>query len=216
MKQGAIFDQDGLLFDTEAVYQRSWVEAGKQLGLEVPFEFCTAVSGTSGPGMEAVIHRFFPEQEPQPFINLCFQLSYEEQDRCLPEKPGLHEILEMLRAKGVKIAVASSSYRDRVEQNLAASGIREYFDVITTRDDVSNGKPDPEIFLVAAAKLGLDPSDCYVFEDSFNGVRAGHAAGCFTVMVPDLKQPDETLAGQYDACCKSLLDAARQLEQGIF
>lgn len=216
MKPGVIFDQDGLLFDTEAVYQRSWVKAGKELGLDVPFAFCTAVSGTSGPGMAAVIHEFFPEVDPQTFIDLCFQLSYEEQDRFLPEKPGLHEILELFRSRGVKIAVASSSYRDRVEQNLSRSGILEYFDAIATRDDVRNGKPDPEIFLVAAQRLGLDPSDCYVFEDSFNGVRAGHAAGCFTVMVPDLKQPDETLTGQYDACCESLLDAAKQLEEGNF
>lgn len=216
MKPGVIFDQDGLLFDTEAVYQRSWVKAGKELGLDVPFAFCTAVSGTSGPGMAAVIHEFFPEVDPQTFIDLCFRFSYEEQDRFLPEKPGLHEILELFRSRGVKIAVASSSYRDRVEQNLSRSGILEYFDAIATRDDVRNGKPDPEIFLVAAQRLGLDPSDCYVFEDSFNGVRAGHAAGCFTVMVPDLKQPDGTLAGQYDACCESLLDAAKQLEEGNF
>lgn len=214
MKRGAIFDQDGLLFDTEAIYQRAWVEAGRQLGLNVPPAFSTEISGTAGPGMEEVLNRYGLNSKP--YTDLAFQLAYEEQNRCLPEKPGIHEILNMLHNHGVRLAVASSSYRDRVERNLKRSGIREYFDVITTRDDVVNGKPNPEIFQIAAQRLGLDPSDCYVFEDSYNGVRAGHAAGCFTIMVPDLAQPDEELASLYDACCESLLDAMRNIENGEF
>ncbi len=216
MKRGAIFDQDGLLFDTESIYQWAWVEAGKDFGLDVPADFPKAISGTSGVGMLAVIDRYFPDVDKQAYIDACYKLAYEEQDRHLPEKPGLHEILEMFRKNGVKIAVASGSVRERVEQNLATAGVRDYFEAIATSDDVENGKPNPDIFQLAAERLDLDPTDCYVFEDSFNGVRAGHAAGCFTVMVPDMVQPDETLDGVYDACCTSLLEAAENIENDTF
>ena len=81
-------------------------------------------------------------------------------------------------------------------------------------EDVSRGKPNPDAFLLAAQRLGLNPADCYVFEDSFNGVRAGHAAGCFTVMIPDLLTPDQEIAKYYDACYPNLLTALGKIRDG--
>ena len=112
------------------------------------------------------------------------------------------------------MAVASSSHRHQVQANLQRSGIGTFFDAVVAKEDVSQGKPDPEIFLTAAKQLGLAPSDCYVFEDSFNGVRAGHAAGCCTIMIPDLLQPDQEIARYYDACFPDLLTAAEQIKNG--
>ena len=215
MKRGAIFDQDGLMFDTEPIFAQAWAEAGERLGLVLPEGFHAAVTGSGGEAAKRIIRGLLPEADPDEIMSLTYEISYGIQARTLPEKPGLHEILDFFRANGVKMAVASSSHRAPVERNLEKSGVRPYFDVVVCGEDLSRGKPDPEAFLTAAARLGLPPEDCYVFEDSFNGVRAGHAAGCCTIMIPDLVQPDEELARCYDACCPDLLTALEQIKKGL-
>jgi HAD superfamily hydrolase (TIGR01509 family) len=214
MKKGAIFDQDGLMFDTEAIFSLAWAQAAKQLNVKLPEGFRTAVSGSSGEGTRQIIRTFVPDADPDTLMKLTFQISYGIQSHTLPEKPGLHEILEFFRAQGVKMAVASSSHRDPIHRNLERSGIRPYFDAVISGEDVSRGKPNPDAFLLAAQRLGLNPGDCYVFEDSFNGVRAGHAAGCFTVMIPDLLTPDQEIAKYYDACYPNLLTALGKIRDG--
>lgn len=214
MKKGVIFDQDGILFDTEQVYFKSWKKAGAQMGFPVPDEFCYAVSGSSGQGMLDIIRRHFPDADPAAYRDLCFAICMEEQNKYLPEKPGLHEITAFFRQKGLKMAVASSSKLAQVERNLTTAGIREDIAAVITGESVTHGKPDPEIFLRAAELLGLAPEDCYVFEDSYNGVRAGHAAGCCTVMIPDLIQPDEEISQLYDRCCKDFFQVIELIEQG--
>lgn len=214
MKKGVIFDQDGLLFDTEQLYTKSWKEAGRRMNVPVPEEFTHAISGSSGQGMIDIIHHYIPMVDAVAYRDLCYQLCQEEQRRFLPEKPGLHEILAYMRENGVKMAVASSSPRPQVERNLKTAGVSQYFDVVVTGEDVTNGKPAPEIFLLAAEKLGLAPEDCYVFEDSFNGVRAGHAAGCCTVMVPDRVPPTEKIKALCDYCCASLLEFVERSKAG--
>lgn len=215
MKKGAIFDMDGLMFDTEVIYGRAWRLAGERLGFTIPDGFHTAVSGSSGENMKQIIRSFLPGVDCEAFIELTYQISYDIQRHTLPEKPGLHEILEFFRGHGVKMAVASSTHREQVEWNLERSGIRSYFDAVVTGQDVSHSKPDPEAFLTASAQLGLSASDCYVFEDSFNGVRAGHAASCCTIMIPDLRQPDQEIAQLYDACVPDLLTAVQQIQKGV-
>lgn len=214
MKKGAIFDQDGLMFDTEVIFSQAWAQAGKTLGIVIPDGFRTAVSGSSGEGMKQIIRTWIPEADPGALMELTYQISYEIQSRTLPEKPGLHEILDFFRSHGVKMAVASSSHRVPIEKNLERSGIRSYFEAVISGEDVSRGKPDPEAFLTAAERLGISPADCYVFEDSFNGIRAGDAAGCCTVMIPDLLRPDQEIAKYYDACFPDLLTAVEQIKNG--
>ena len=215
MKNGAIFDMDGLMFDTEVIYGRAWSLAGERLGVTIPDGFHTAVCGSNGENAKKIIQTYLPEVDCDALMKLTYQISYDLQRRALPEKPGLHEILEFFRSRGVKMAVASSTQREQVEWNLEKSGIRSYFDAVVTGEDVSHSKPDPEAFLIASARLGLPASDCYVFEDSFNGVRAGHAAACCTVMIPDLRQPDQEIAQYYDACFPDLLTALQRIKKGI-
>ena len=214
MKKGAIFDQDGLMFDTEAIFSRAWAQAAETLGVVIPDGFHAAVCGSNGEGSRRIIRAWIPEADPDALMELTYRISYEIQSRTLPEKPGLHEILEFFRAHGVKMAVASSSHRLPVERNLERSGVRPCFEAVVCGEDVSRGKPDPEVFLLAAERLGLSPADCYVFEDSFNGVRAGHAAGCRTIMIPDLIPPDQEIAAYYDACFPDLLTALEQIRSG--
>lgn len=215
MKKGAIFDQDGLMFDTEVLYGKCWLAVGEELGIDVTDEFFAAVRGSSGPHMMAIVRQFFPDIDADDYVKRVFEKSFLLQDQELPEKKGLRELLAFFKENGVIMTVASSTVRPRVEKNLKKSGLYEYFETLTTGDEVTLGKPDPQIFLKAAAKLGLAPEDCYVFEDSFNGVRAGKAAGCCTVMVPDLIGPDEELSKVYDACCKDLLEVIDLIKADI-
>lgn len=214
MKKGAIFDHDGLMFDTEIIFSRAWTQAGERLGVTVPAGLLTAVSGSCGEIQRRIIEEWLPDVDSRAFQALAYEISFDIQSRGVPEKPGLREILEYFRSQGVKMAVGSSSRRGPIEGNLARGGIRSYFETVVSEEDLSRGKPDPEAFLTAARRLGLSPTDCYVFEDSFNGIRAGHAAGCCTVMIPDLRQPDDEIAGYYDACFPDLLTALEAIKSG--
>ena len=164
--------------------------------------------------MTRIMRDWLPGVDCGALMSLTYQISYEMQSRELPEKRGLREILDFFRSHGVKMAVASSSHRLPIERNLERSGIRACFEVVISGEDVSRGKPDPEAFLAAAERLGLSPADCYVFEDSLNGIRAGRAAGCCTVMIPDLIRPGREDAKYYDACFPDLLTALEQIKNG--
>ncbi len=212
MKKGAIFDMDGLLFDTEQLYRESWTYmAGKYGQIHNP-AFPAAVSGTSGEHMEEVVRAYYPEIDAQAFIQSVVARVEELEKDSVPEKPGMREILAYFHEKGVKMAVASSSRREAIVQNLRAAGIEHYFETVVSGTDVARGKPEPDIFLLAARKLGLAPEDCYVFEDAVNGTRAGIAAGCAVVMIPDAVAPTEDIragcVGIFDSLHEALEAAA--------
>lgn len=213
MRRGAIFDMDGLLLDTERLYQESWVEMARAFGQTPDPAFPSAVSGTSGEGMRNVIRRYYPAVDPYAFQAGCIaRVDGILDEQGPPVKPGAGELLEYLGARSVKLAVASSSGRERILSNLRAVKLDRFFDAVVSGAQVERGKPEPDIFLLAAGEIGCPPEDCYVFEDSVNGVRAGMAAGCVTVMVPDLVPPPEGLA--VSAVCKSLSDVKALIENG--
>jgi HAD superfamily hydrolase (TIGR01509 family) len=101
-------------------------------------------------------------------------------------KPGAAELLGELHARRMPLALATSSGRNHAERHLGAADLRRFFDAVATRNDVSRGKPHPDLFLKVADDLRVPPERCLVLEDSHNGVRAAHAAGCLPIMVPDL------------------------------
>ena len=213
MKRGAIFDMDGLLLDTERLYQESWVEMARTFGQTADPAFPAAVSGTSGEGMREVIRRYYPAVDPYAFQAGCIaRVDGILDEQGPPVKPGAGELLEYLGARGVKLAVASSSGRERILSNLRAARLDRFFDAVVSGQQVERGKPEPDIFLFAAREIGCPPEDCYVFEDSVNGIRAGMAAGCVTVMVPDLAAPPKDLA--VSKVCSSLLEVKELLKAG--
>ena len=113
-----------------------------------------------------------------------------------PLKTGALPLLEALHAAGIPCAVASSSSVDEIRHRLGHVDVLKYFRSIAGGDEVTHGKPDPALYLLAAARLGVAPEDCIAFEDSENGARAAQAAGVRVVIVPDLKHPPEDVAAR--------------------
>jgi HAD superfamily hydrolase (TIGR01509 family) len=113
----------------------------------------------------------------------------------VPVKAGVPELLAELKARGIPMAVATSSRAAHALGHLGTAGLLEMFGAVVTRDDVTHPKPNPEPYLTAALRLGVAPADCVAIEDSQTGVRAAHGAGMQCVMVPDLVPPTEDLRG---------------------
>ena len=152
--------------------------------------------------------------DPQRVLDKVWQLADKRFAEGVPCKKGLKELLATLEEMGLPRIVASSSPRSMIEMNLKTSDTAKYFDKVVSGTEVAHSKPAPDTFLLAAEKLGLAPADCLVLEDSFNGVRAGRAAGCVTVMVPDLMQPTEEIRKLYDRKCEDLLEVRELLVSG--
>lgn len=214
MMKGAIFDMDGLLLDTERFFWESGERTVKEFGQIPNPDFLPALGGSSWSEMPKIIHRFFPEVDAEAFRDACTSGAMELiTQRDLEVKPGVQNILSFLRRHGIRIAVASSSAPDIIEANLRRARLRSLFDVVTSGTEAAHGKPAPDVFLLAAERLGFMPGECYVFEDSLNGVRAGMAAGCVTVMIPDMVPPPKGL--QVHRICTTLNEAKDLMEAGI-
>ena len=215
MKYGAIFDMDGLLVDSEKLYQRIWIDQADERGIELSPDFVNEVSGTNGVLRENIINKHFHTDEGKAIVAENLKRGKEELQKHVPLKTGVREILQFFHDQGIRMAVASSNYEDQIRSNLERSGISPYFDAIVSGSEITHGKPAPDIFLKAAEKLELDPHDCYVFEDSLNGIRAAHTAGCAPVMIPDMMEPTEEIRAMANEVFGSLVEVKQWFEAAL-
>jgi HAD superfamily hydrolase (TIGR01509 family) len=202
-----VFDMDGLLVDSERTTRAIWQASTADCGFTLSDEMYLTLIGLSAEEAErAVAERF-----GQGFVTSTFRERRLARMRDLLAsggaafKPGAREILAWVAGLGLPVALATASGRGEVRERLG--DVAAVFATITTRDEVARGKPNPDIYLAAAASLGLRPSDCLALEDSFAGVRAAAAAGMRVVMVPDLAQPTPEIAGLAAGVFPSLVDA---------
>lgn len=188
--RGAIFDMDGLLIDSERLWQAEWHALAAERGVTLPTDFAVQICGTGGERTREVVRRSYGVDDPEPLIRACSERVHKLEEHGVPLMRGVHSILKGLRGKGCRIAVASSSPMEMIEHLLRSGGIDDCFDALVTGRSVPNPKPAPDVFLAAAERIGIPPEQCWVFEDSASGVEAGWRAGCRVVMIPDLISPD--------------------------
>jgi HAD superfamily hydrolase (TIGR01509 family) len=195
--RAVLLDMDGTLLDTEKVYFDSLVFALQAFGYSDDVTaLCHSMVGLPGPECESMLRDRYGENFPLPEINRAF-IARRDQilENGLPLKSGAVALLDALAAAKCPFAIVTSSSRRTADEHLTLAGIRSRFQTMLTRDHVTRGKPSPDLYLLAADRLGVRPQACVAVEDSNHGVTAAHAAGAITIMVPDLVPPtDESRA----------------------
>lgn len=179
---GFIFDMDGVIVDSEPVYDRWNEELFKQLGLEVNPQTRKSFIGVSAKRKwEILKEKFTMEAEIDELLKLQKQVFSQEWNFKKVLFPEVVPLLETLIELGIPLAIASSSEHHRIKQVLEQCGLEKYFDKIISGEDFTNGKPHPDIFLQAAKELGCSSETCIVAEDSFHGVTAAKRAGMYCI-----------------------------------
>lgn len=175
---GCLFDLDGVLIDSERMYTKIWEAIEEQWPTGID-NFAYKIKGTT---LEDILDHYFPDKDVR--SKVVDELYRLEGLMIYTPMPGAVELLEALRSRDIPVALVTSS-NDLKMQHLWSDmpGLKDMFDVIITGDEVTHSKPNPEGYLTAAARLGVDPQRCAVFEDSLQGVKAGKAAGAFVVGV---------------------------------
>ena len=182
-----IFDMDGLLFDSERIVQRSWKMAGDELGILHMGDVIYHTLGMNRTGRNEYFRKYIREDFPfEEFGRLTRDNFWKIVDKeGLPLKNGAKELLAYGKSQGYKMAVATSSSREYAMGNLIRAGIDSYFDSVVCGDMVKKAKPDPEIYIYTMKKMGVEPKDCYVVEDSTFGLQAAESAGSVVICKRD-------------------------------
>ena len=205
---GILFDMDGVVLDTEKLYARFWAEAAHALGYPMTYEQALGMRSLNSAAGQAKLESYFgPGVSRAIMRDKRIELMDAYVAECGVEaKPGIHELLDYLKGQGIRTAIATSSPMPRATAYLGSLGLLDKFDRICSGHDVKQGKPAPDIYLHAAASIGISPENCLAIEDSPAGILSAHRAGCWPVLVPDLDGSDEEMRKTLYAEADSLLD----------
>jgi beta-phosphoglucomutase family hydrolase len=182
---GAIFDWDGVIIDSSRQHEESWERLARETGKPLPEGHFKAGFGRKNEFIIPRILGWEEDLEKVRRLSLRKEELYREivLENGLEPLPGVRAWLERLAAAGVPCAIGSSTHRKNIEVSLDVLGLRDFFREIVSAEDVSHGKPDPEVFLKAAAKIGTAPESCVVFEDAHVGIEAAQRAGMRVIAV---------------------------------
>ena len=206
--RGILFDMDGLVLDSEALYTRFWREAANALGFPMTVEQSWGMRSLGkklgqpyleslfGPGIDYSTVRSKRIELMDAFVAR----------HGIPVKPGIYDLLDYMEETGIAAAIASSSPMEFIEKHLSDVNLLHRFQKLCSGHAIPNGKPAPDIYLLAAEELGLKPEECLALEDSPTGILSGYRAGCLPVMIPDLDQPGEDTQKLLFAKADSLSD----------
>jgi len=184
---GVVFDMDGVLFDTESVYEEAALAAAREVGIAMTSTFFRSTVGSPWPVVRAqLLAEYGPDLAVDELSDISRRIFRELSEQRSLLKPGVLELLDLLDELKLPRAVATSSMRATVERHLQRHVLAGRFDGIAAHGEYERHKPHPDPFLKAAELLGVAPQLCLAIEDSHHGVRSASAAGMMTVMVPDL------------------------------
>lgn len=209
-----IFDMDGVIFDSERAVMNCWIELAEKYGfenIEKPYYAC--IGTTMEKTKEIMLDAYgasFPFDIYAKEASCLYHAKYD--GGRLPMKIGVVELLTFLKERNKKIALASSTRRQTVINQLRDANILEFFDVVICGDMVERSKPAPDIFLKACEELGLNPEKVYVIEDSYNGIRAAHAGKLKPIMVPDLLPENDEMKKISEVILGDLLEVINYLK----
>lgn len=193
MPNAALFDLDGVLIDSEGTYTRIWtdIESVYRTGQD---NFALKIKGTT---LDNILNTYYPDMSVR--AKVVELLKQNEQTMEYPVFPGVMEFLRKLAERGIPAAIVTSSGDAKMRRLFASNPeFGSLFGAVITDSQVQRSKPDPQGYILAAAKLGVEPGRCFVFEDSFNGLRAGRAAGA-TVIALSTTNPADSLSTLADA-----------------
>ena len=193
--KAVLFDMDGVLIDTEKYLTKFWQQAAREAGLDLDitefYEFRSLASCFAAVEFQKKYgsqYDYFAIRERRKEL-----MNAHLAEHGIEMKPEVKETLQVLKERGYYIAVVTATDEERTKQYLSEIGIYDWFDSIICATMVERGKPFPDVYLYACERIGCRPEECMAVEDSPNGVAAASAAGCRTVMVPDLTLPDSEL-----------------------
>ncbi len=203
-----VFDMDGVIFDSESLGLRSWQIVADRYGLGDVSETSKKCIGRNTADTMKIFDEAYGDK-------VSIEALYEEgkiemqkiiASEGLPLKSGVRELLDFLRAQGMRTGLASSTKQAMVKEELGSVGLLDYFSVVIGGDMIKLSKPEPEIYLLACEKLGVSPEKSVCIEDSYNGIISAHRAGLHTIMVPDLLAPTEDILKLVEVLKPSLDD----------
>lgn len=200
-----IFDMDGTLLDTQRIGISAWEYAGRNQGVSGMGAHLPNVCGMNKAGWSEYIRNNFPTIDVDRF-NSEFR-TYIVENIEVKYKSGAVELLEFLKKNNVKIGLASGSSEESVMHHLKEVDALKYFDALVPGTSVEKGKPEPDIFLFAAEKMGVSPESCFVFEDSANGIISAYRAGMKCIGVPDIAPFSQEIKNLMFAELKTLDEA---------
>ena len=210
--QAAIFDMDGLLLDTEKVSMHVFKQACSTVNLPFYEDTYLSIIGRNSAGIDKILRRAYGNDLDK--LHDEWRRNYDAivKHQPIPIKQGVVELLAWLTENGIPTSVATSTQRDVAEIKLKLSGLDKFFNSLTCGCEVSKGKPDPEIYLLAAQRLGVKSQHCLAFEDSNNGVRSAISAQMTTFQIPDLVEPCDEVRSFGHNVFPSLLDVMDYLK----
>ena len=192
--KAVLFDMDGLMVDTESLATEAFIHSAKKQGYDMTKEETLLVLGFTTKSIYEFWENYFKNSDVSGKQLVDDHYKYIENILFTtgPRKmPYIEELLKYLKESNYKVAVASSSNMDHIINNMEKTGLKKYIDEFASGAEVENGKPAPDVFLLAAERLGVKPEECLVLEDSKAGVIASSSAGAKVIMVPDMFKPDE-------------------------
>ena len=215
MKMAILFDMDGLMIDSERVTFDGYQYVLKKYGKDITLKQYQTFLGRNVVSTYSLLKEYygknFPSEDVVKKVHVYLEEVFETEG--IPVKPGLYDLLEYIKKNRYKCAVVTSSSRHRAMQILEKIHVEEYFDVVVCGDDISKGKPDPEIYRVALHKLHEAEENCLVLEDAQTGIEAAYRANIDVIAIPDMKYPDEKYKQMTKCIYTSLHDVIAYLEQ---